>query len=550
MKFTSRIFFGTTFLLALFVAVFSACNKNASTTTKETGPVVPKNTKPIGFATYTAGEFYDFSITNLASLLALEIGNTSLANGGTADQNTYSGNSLVTNANQKWKITALGTGYFTIMNLGSGKYLQSPTTAGAQVFQYSDTTTDAQLWSINNVGPGAYSIINKQTGLALTDHGASGSAGAPITAETYANNNSQWWGPAFIPLSAYRDDQVVRFFQRTSGSEAFDGGASVPLTTGQVLWVTNDVFYNQLSAKGEFNCGQIFNYHNSLLGQPAGHSWDPAQTINILSPNGVQIFHDSNSGDLLWPGAGIQIGSHVYVQNIEVPIGSLSADNQFLCDITAAGPKSINAVANLTVPGMSGQTAILYSLGMVNPGDGYVYAYGTGGFIGANVYVARFPLGSPTSWTFWNGSTWAATPTNASAAAIANGPANNNTVGYVNGKYVLITMDFGFSCDETSRNMYSATSTSPTGPFTNKTTVYSLPDMKDGQTPVFYNPTIHAEFVNGQNELLVNYCINFYSKNNGTNAVCLAPCSNADGSEDPNDYRPKGVRIPYSLIGL
>jgi len=287
-----------------------------------------------------------------------------------------------------------------------------------------------------------------------------------------------------------------------------------------------------------------------MLLQPASHSWDPTQTVNVLSPNGVQLFHDSNSGDLIWPGAGIQIGDDVYEHGLEVPIGTLTASNQYLCKITASGSTTANTVTPLVVPGMSGQTAITYSIGMVNPGDGYIYAYGAGGFINASVFVARFPTGSPTSWTFWNGSTWASSPTTASAAVVITGPVNNNTIGYVNGKYVMIAMDFGFSCDQTSRNIYSYTSTSPTGPFTHKTTVYALPDIKDGQLPVFYNPTIHAEFVNGQNELLVNYCLNFYSKNDGTGAVCLAPCSNADGTEDPNDYRPRGVRIPYSLIGL
>jgi hypothetical protein len=270
----------------------------------------------------------------------------------------------------------------------------------------------------------------------------------------------------------------------------------------------------------------------------------------VISPDGVQIFTSPVQGDLMWPGAGTEVGNQIYMNNIEVPVGSLSADNQFLCDITESASTSIPEVTNLTVPGMSSQTNIIYSLGVVQPGDGYVYAYGTGGFIGADVFVARFATGTPTVWTFWDGSTWASAPSTASAAVVASGPCNNNTVGCVNGKYVLITMDFGFSCDQNSRNMYASTATSPTGPFTTAQTIYTLADYKQGHEPVFYNPTIHAEFNNGHNELLVDYCVNFYSKNDGTGNVCLAPCSNHDGTEDLNDYRPKGVRIPFSLIGL
>jgi len=456
----------------------------------------------------------------------------------------------------KWLISKQSNGYFTIMNLNSGKYIDVPnstTTSGTTLDQYRGNSADRQYWSITAAGSGTYKIVNKANGLAITDHGASTSNGAIVTQETYTGATSQQWQLNPIPADSYRDDAVVGFFQRTTGSDAFDGGASVPLTfganNGKVFWQTNDTFYSQV-VNNEFSCGLIFPYHNSGLIQPANHSWDPAQTNNLISPDGPQIFHDTNAGDLLWPGAGIEIGGHIYVHNIEVIAGTLNTINQYLYDITESTGTTIPAVNQLVIPGMSGQTAIVYSIGMVKPGDGYVYAYGTGGFLGANVYVARFPESSPTSWTFWNGTTWAASPTTAQAAVVANGPINNNTIGYANGKYVMIAMDFGFSCDQTGRNMYAAVSNHPTGPFTTNKLVYVLPDYKQGHAPVYYNPTIHAEFDNGHKELLVDYCVNFYSKNDGTGANCLAPCSNPDGSEDPNDYRPKGVRIPFSLIGL
>ena len=481
---------------------------------------------------------------------------TKLLNGTTLQQNAASYSNGKTNRWQEWQFNLQSNGYYTIMNLNSGKYMDVPdstTTSGTTLDQYSGNSTSAQYWAVTSVGL-FYKITNKGNGLALTNHGNSTSAGTPLTQETYTGSKDQLWTLNALASDSYRDDAVTGFFQRTSGSEAFDGGASVPLTwstnAGKVFWQTNDVFYNQLNSEGTFACGQIFNYHNSGMVQPTNHSWNPALTINVTSPDGVQIFTSPVQGDLLWPGAGIEVGNQIYMNNIEVPVGSLSADNQFLSDITESTSTSIPEVTNLTIPGMSGQTAIIYSLGMVQPGDGYVYAYGTGGFLGADVFVARFATGSPTVWTFWNGSSWASNPSTAAAAVVATGPCNNNTVGYANGKYVLITMDFGFSCDETSRNMYASTATSPTGPFTAPQTVYSLADYKQGHELVFYNPTIHAEFNNGHNELLVDYCVNFYSKNDGTGDVCLAPCSNPDGTEDPNDYRPKGVRIPFSLIGL
>jgi len=538
----------------LIVLLFAAgCQKTQSA--KTTPPITP--TPP----TSSISSYGTFSIQNASSGDYAEVSGvtdlgTKLLNGTALQQNALSVSNSKTNRWQEWQFNLQSNGYYTIMNLNSGKYMDVPdstTTSGTTLDQYSATGTSAQYWAVTAVGL-YYKITNKGNGLALTNHAASNAAGTPLTQETYTGNKDQLWTLNALASDSYRDDAVVGFFQRTSGSEAFDGGASVPLTwssnAGKVFWETNDVFYNQLNSEGTFACGQIFNYHNSGMIQPATHSWNPALTTNVISPDGVQIFTSPVQGDLMWPGAGTEVGNQIYMNNIEVPVGSLSADNQFLCDITESASTSIPEVTNLTVPGMSGQTNIIYSLGMVQPGDGYVYAYGTGGFIGADVFVARFATGSPTAWTFWDGSTWASAPSTASAAVVASGPCNNNTVGYVNGKYVLITMDFGFSCDQSSRNMYASTATSPTGPFTTAQTVYTLADYKQGHEPVFYNPTIHAEFNNGHNELLVDYCVNFYSKNDGTSNVCLAPCSNPDGTEDPNDYRPKGVRIPFSLIGL
>ena len=451
----------------------------------------------------------------------------------------------------KWLIAKQANGYYTIMNLYSGKFVGLPATEnmeGVKLAQYRIANTDAQYWNIIRTAVGDYKIANKSNDLSITK------SGSEVVLQKYTNTAAQHWQITMIKPDSYRDDQVVGFFQRSKGSDAFDEGGSIPLSygpnKGKVLWLTGDTFYDQVDSKGEFGCNLIFPYHNAALLQPADHSWDPAKTNNIISDNGAQIFHDDNPENLLWPGAGIEVGKHIYVHNIEVIAGTLNTINQYLYDITETSTNEVPHVKQVIVPGMSGQTSILYAIGMVKPGDGYVYAYGMGGPFCIYIYVARFPVSDPAKWTFWNGKIWANKPTLDKAAVLAKCPINNNTVGYVNGKYVLITMDFGFTCDVPGRNMYASVSSSPTGPFTSKKLVYVLPDYKQGHAPVYYNPTIHSEFNNGHSELLVNYCINFYNKNNAANETCLTPCSNPDGSEDPNDYRIKGVRIPYEMLGM
>lgn len=447
---------------------------------------------------------------------------------------------------QKWLISKQSNGYYTIMNLNSGKYIG--VSANDTLCQYRLSKNKNEYWNIVTAGKGSYKIINNTDGKAIT------AINENILLRDYQNLPGQNWKLNAIKPDSYRDDNIIRFFERTKGSTAFDEGASISLSygpnKGKVMWLTGDTFYDQVDEKGEFACNLIFPYHNAALLQPADHNWDPEKTVNITSPDGVQIFHTTNPKNLLWPGVGIEVGDHVYVHCIEVITGKLNPVNQYLADVIETNGTTVPAVKLISIPNVSGQTKLIYSLGMINPGDGYIYTYALGGFFGSGVYVARFPAAQPTKWMFWNGKNWALKPSDKPAAMIAKGPINNNTVGYVNGKYVLITMDYGFTCDVTTRNMYAAVSNSPTGPFTNKRLVYVLPDYKQGHAPVYYNPTIHAEFNNGHNELLVNYCINFYNKNDKANTTCLTPCSNPDGTEDPNDYRPKGVRIPFSLIGL
>jgi len=454
---------------------------------------------------------------------------------------------------QKWLISKQANGFYTIMNLYSGKYLTAKADndkSGLSIVQFHKTIEDAQYWRIKQVSGNKYQIINKKDLRLLGDSRLN----KLLTLNNNVNDDRQLWEITSIAADSYRDDDVVRFFQRTEGADAFDEGSSIPLYSnmnrGKVLWVTGDTFYNQVDSKGEFSCNLIFPYHNSVLLQPADHSWDPDETKNLISKDGAQIFNPSNPKNLFWPGAGIEIGDKIYVHNIEVIAGTLNTVNQYLGVITESPDTNISPVKIVAVPGMSGQTGIVYTIGMVRPAGQYIYAYGLGGMMAANIYVARFKPETPTKWTFWNGKTWATKPSTAAAAAVAKGPVNNNGVGYVNGKYVLITMDFGFTCDGPGKNMYSSISDSPIGPFVHKKLIYSVPDYKQGHSPVFYNPTVHAEFDNGHNELLIAYCINFYNKNDKDNNTCLTQCSNPDGSMDPNDYRIKGIRVPYSLIGL
>jgi len=526
------------FVLASAIVVQS-CRKNE---TAKTGSLTTNFDHTTGLAALrTAGDYDTYQLISAVDGTSGQIANLSLANGGTVNLSAYTGT-----AHQKWRITYVGGGNYTIMNMGSGKFLQSYLYNGKQVLiQNSADNADDQLWGIAPESGNGYHAINKASNLAITANGSNVMGLYPYTASA-----TQIWGYNTLGPTAYRDDQVVNFFHRTltsQGSVAFDQGSSIPLSDGRVLWIAEDSFDgNELTPDGNLKCYYL-EYRNSVIIQPASHSWDPALTPNVTITNSSdgrpkQVFDIQPNTEWTWPGVGIQVGNKVYVYAGE---GSgLGATNQALYVLTPGVGTNIANVQRTTPAGMSGQTQVGFALGFVKPGDGYVYAYGGQGvfFNATHVNVARFAESDPQTWTFWNGTSWDTTLNPSTIATLAS-TQQNVTVSYLNGKYIMMQMDLGYFCDPTSHDIYISTSSSPTGPFTTPVKVFTIEDMYQGHLNRYYTPMIHPEFDNGKNELLITYCVNF-----GACTTNIPDCQNNEMQSI--EYQVKGVRVPYSLIGL
>ncbi|GAA4808614.1 hypothetical protein GCM10023231_42370 [Olivibacter ginsenosidimutans] len=445
---------------------------------------------------------------------------------------------------QKWHLIKQravgGVSYFHIRNLHSGKLLTAmgdkPEGDNALV-QWSamDDEADRQLWKLEEASElGHYTLVNKYFSAAV------------------GNTASQRWVIAPTSSDTYRDDAVVQFFNRNGseqGSVAFDQGNSIPLSwgpnNGKVLWVTQDAWDGtSLRENNKFPCGYFFSYGNSMLLQPALNDWNNVHTPNVTIPNGAndrprQVCTIQANNTFAWPGVGVEIGNKVYVHCGE---GSgLSATDQSLYVFTQnAG--TVWETERTTPAGLSGQTDIVYASGMVKAADGYVYAFGSeavGFGYETYLHVARFRQEDPQQWSFFDGTSWTSNPVKGAASKIADG-LGTLSISYLNGKYILLTMDQGFNCDA-KRNIYMATADSPTGPFTERKLVYTINEYFYGQYARYYTPAIHPQFDNGRNELLVTYCLNY-------SACGLSECQG--GGIDPYYYRIKGIRVPYELIGL
>jgi len=457
---------------------------------------------------------------------------------------------------QEWQViyrkTLNGVKYFELMNLHSGKALAAPCVlakSGLQLQQNSYTGDDLQLWEIRSVGiTGYFNIINKKNGLAITNLKGSSSNNSAIVQEVPGAGEKQNWLFTSINADAYRDDVVVGFFERndpSQGSVAFDQGNSIPLTwgknNGKVLWVTQDAWDGKsLQPNNMFCCDDFFKYNNSMFVQQTKTDWSPTcPNIIIDSPMGRprQICSNQPGTDWSWAGPGIEIGNKVYIHCGEGK--GLGATEQSLYVLTQS-EDSLWKSERTTPKGLSGQTAVIYAAGMVKASDNYVYCFGShGNGFQEDINVARFPVKNPQSWTFWDGSKWTEMPSTNKAASISSSLAVSY-VAYCNGKYVMVTIDNGFMCSD-KRNMYISTSTSPTGPFSERVLVYKIQEYFYGKYARYYTPCIHPESINGRDELLVTYSLNF-------SGCGVESCQN--GYLDPYFYRVKGIRVPYSKIGL
>ncbi|QXV65255.1 RICIN domain-containing protein [Mucilaginibacter sp. 21P] len=489
--------------------------------------------------------FGTYEIMSVTSGQTAEIADLSLANGGNVDLSAYN-----EAAHQQWRVINVTDGYFKIMNLGSGKFLQAvKVDNGYQLQQQSDDSNDDQIWQISSTGENSYRAINKACGLSPTVDQTTGL----ITLETYAEKSSQMWSVIKIPDMAYRDDAVVNFFHRTSGSVAFDQGNSIPLADGRTLWVAEDTYSDRLlNQVGLFNCNQIFDIHNSMLLQPANHSWDNKLTNNLIttaSPYKYEVVPSpgEHNSSYSWPGVGVELNGHVYMYCFEATVGGSSTTA--LYDFTETAGNNWPNPVRTTPAGMNGP--ITYTEGMMRPGDGYVYTYGSiGVFVVKYLFVARFAETDPQTWTFWNGKSWQSTPTTATEAKITTATTDyvmaNTAISYVNGKYVMMQMDIGYFCNPSQHNIYVSTSNTPFGPFTAPKKVFTIEDRINGYVAKYYTPAIHPQFNNGLGELLLTYCLNY----NGSGSPCSTNVCTNNGYMDPNFYQVKGVRVPYSLIGL
>ena len=336
-------------------------------------------------------------------------------------------------------------------------------------------------------------------------------------------------------LATYKDLNFTNYFKRTTGWVAGDGGFSVALNNGNSLWLWGDShigFYDPTTKS--VPC--LFQVRNA--GLLMGINNPQNQTTLTGTSNPASYFYfGTNTNYWFWPGAGYQNGDTAYVF-----LSRLKANGGGTFGFTEVDS---NYVAKIKIPEMSivgysilpPKNGIVFNNAVVKNGVyNYIYGIKSNGF-GNDLFVARFPIANLyAAWEYYGTAGWS---TNLSSLQKIHSEFTSSfNVCKIKNKYILITTEFSVACDQ-GKNIYSYTSDEPYGPFVNKKTVWTLDDQFQGHYPFFYLANAHPEYDNGNNELLITYCINEYGS-------CVNTC--IEGRKDPNFYRPKAIRVPYKLI--
>ena len=111
---------------------------------------------------------------------------------------------------QKFKIQYDESGYYTIINLNSGKVLDAEwggITTGTNVWQYEDNGSDSQKWIIKETSDGYYNIISKLNGLYLDV--ANGSTNNGTNIQLFGKNESDAQKFLIKDISLIKGSQTI-----------------------------------------------------------------------------------------------------------------------------------------------------------------------------------------------------------------------------------------------------------------------------------------------------------------------------------------------------
>ena len=348
------------------------------------------------------------------------------------------------------------------------------------------------------------------------------------------------------PGTSSFDSTWTQYFRRNSGGwTAGDATISVPLPDGRAIWLFGDSYTVPVNtANNTLPC--LFQVRNCYMVQD---SVDRSlfKTILDTTMTGVNMTTFKlrpNDTSLFWPGHGYVAGDTVYIFHERYKSSTLAYEG---CYIARLHLPDLHQSPLVRAP-YTGTNAIFGRAVLADSAAGKLYIYGNRlNWIVWEPVVARTSLSNPFQpWEYYTGTGWSENP--AVLQKICADPVSPGfSVFFRDGKYCLVTQENGYLECGLGRQIWSYTSTSPTGPFTGKTLLYTEESMFNGAYMLTYNAQAHP-WATENDELLVCYNVND-RVDTVAPYVCPSQCKNIWTDRlDADSYRPKFVRVPMGLI--
>lgn len=305
-----------------------------------------------------------------------------------------------------------------------------------------------------------------------------------------------------------------------------DSTVSVPLPDGRNAWFFSDTLVGPVNPGGGLPANTPM-INNSVVLQDGAKLVDTLHGGTAAAPKSL-VQPPAGSGDRYWVGDGTVEGS------------TLRAVYQRMSP-TGSGPLDFalvdSAVVTFALPGMTVTSVtdrgygsrVAWGSAIVEDGT-YTYIYGAEDaeqLRFAHLARVRSSRGLATAWQFWTGSTWS--NSESASARLLSGVGAGFGVQKVGSTYVLVTQETNqtFSSD-----FVAYTATSPTGPFTGPSLLFTAPEPVGVPGAMVYDSRLHPELARS-GKLLVSYNVN-----------------NLDGGSvytDVTRYRPRFVEVGWPL---
>lgn len=347
------------------------------------------------------------------------------------------------------------------------------------------------------------------------------------------------------------DQEFNQLINRNDGIiTGTDGMMSIPLSDGKSMFLTGDAFMtkvveNQHPEGDKIVMGTSYIVVDAINGITQDYVKTYAENPDaMLNPAERDVDNRNDSQPWFWPGHGFQYKDviHLFTDHYSLDSNSwwkFGGAYYIRISVSDFRKELSRELFEASLPSkcLKGE-GVRYGMAVIHDDD-YVYLYGCApkcsetDLVGVRIARATLCEESNTlgDFTFYNGSSWVSDSSQSvDLKGFTTNIAEQFSVFKYKNSYVMLAHDRGW---DHPGEIYTYTSESPVGPWSNKQLIYKPQESYLGKGIVTYNAMAHPQYLEND-MLLMSYNV-----------------TSTDMSqiyEDATIYRPRFLRIPMEMI--